>query len=1087
MLFVLTLLCTGLALYGQSTSGTITGVVTDQSKAVIPGAKVTITDIATGVSFSTQSSAEGFYTHARVPEGHYRLEVVKTGFKTLVLDDIQLNVDDVVRVDARLDVGSYSETVEVTSAPPLLQTETAEVKTELSTTQINELPVLGRNVANLQYLAPGAVNNGSTGIGENPQGAPDISVNGQPNGGRSMLLDGTDDNENVLGGNVIIPNQDSVGSVSVATSSWDAEYGRVGGAITQISTKSGTDKLHGTLFEFAQNRAFNAADPFSHINSPLVYNQFGGSFGGPIRKTKLYYFGDAELKRQRQSNTQIVNLPSSQMRGGDFSTFYGANGEVIPIFDPATGNPDGTGRTQFPGNVIPQNRLDPIAQKILALLPATPASNGNAYSNNYIASASTKFDPAQYTARVDDYLSDKTRMFARYIILRSNLSAPGVYGIAGGPSAGAGGVGGISTGNNQDLSANITHLFSSHLLFDARFGYSHYGITARQPDANTQLDDQVGLTGINNGSIDQGGLSIISIGGPGTLQMSGGATCNCPLDETMNYYQYVANLAWIAGSHTVKFGTDFRWYHNLRITNDAERGTFGFSPMNTGSYTVDSTGNLSGSGFASLLLDQVNNWSQAANMQKNIGNEYEWHVFNYAQDSWKLNPKLTVNYGVRYEIYTPPSTPKGAGSNFDPNSGMVEIAGVGSVSSRVNVTTRLLNLDPRFAAAYQARPGTVIRMGYARSYFPNVYNILISNNYPLIAAANYTPTLNYVTAFTLESPRPAAVFPTIPSSGTFMLPADQSITYNPTDRRNGHVDSFNLTLEQSVGQATTLSAAYVGSLGRNQYFNIPVNDPIPGPGQQLQNRPLYQKFGFTQNITNRTNEGHSNYHSLQVQANHRMSSGLTFLASLAWQKSIDYGTYDVQTNPYNIRGDKGVAGADRKLVFSLGHVYQIPIGRGQKYYSNMSLPLDLVFGGWQFSGITQLQSGPGFNIFDSSNATLNSNFNLRPDVIGNWHAAHPSRQQWYNPSGFTAPGLYREGTASRNLVRGPGFARADWSAAKHFKYEGYDLEFRTDAFNVLNRTNLNNPDNTFNSPTAGQISSTFDPMRVLQIGLHLQF
>ena len=1083
--------------FGQSTSGTLTGLITDQTGAAVPKATVTLIETGKGLKFVTLTSQDGYYTHARIPEGIYRLEIAKDGFKTSIQDHVQVNVNTTVRVDTALQVGSSTQSVEVSAMNPLLETERADVTTDISQTMTENLPTIGRNVAYLQTLAPGAVRQSSNvGLGENPQQSIQISSNGQPNGARNVMLDGTDDNENVLGGNVIIPTEDSVGSFSIATSSWDAEYGRAGGALTQISTKSGTDSIHGTLFEFLQNKDTNAANPFTQPNGapPFVFNQFGGSAGGPLRKGKLFYFGDYQGVRQRASGSAVASLPNSQMLTGDFSTYYGSGGAAagpIPIFDPLTGNPNGSGRTQFPGNIIPTNRLNPIAVKILALLPTAGSTNGTNYVNNYVGTASTRFDTNQYSARMDAFLTDKTRAFVRYIYFGSDLYAPGVYGqLAGGASLGVGGgVGGDSVGNNQDVAANYSHIFSPDLLFDARFGWSRYGVNNLQPDDHLNTDTQVGLSGINDGSLTQSGLSTININGPGSLSMGGGITCNCPLYQTMNYFQWAANVTRIVDRHTFKVGADVRRYHNLRVSDDQTRGTFVFSNANTGSFDVDSQGGISGSGLASMLLDQVNNWSQQANIQENIGNEFEYHLFGYGQDSWKVTPKLTVNYGVRYEIYTPPSTPRGAGSNFDPNTGLVEIAGIGQVSNRVNVTTNFLNFGPRLAAAYQVLPKTVIRLGYARSYFPDVFNILISGNYPLISTAQYVPLSTYQTTFTLESQRPAPVFPTIPASGEFPLPVNQSITYNPSHRPTGYTNSFNFTVEQAFGSSMSLSAGYVGTLGRDLYYNIPINDPVPGPGPSAENRPLYAKFGFTNDIGNRTNATHANYNSLQTQFNRRASRDLTIIASYAWSKTIDFGEYNVVANPYDINQDRAVADYDRGQIFTLAHVFEVPFGKGRRFGSDLPPLADTFLGGWQFSGISGVSSGLPFSVVDASKSTLNSDFTLRPDLVGNPHVAHQSAQEWFNPSAFATPGLYRQGTAPRNFLRGPDLYQTDWSVAKKFFWEGYNLEFRTDAFNAFNVKSLANPSNTFGAVGAGKITNILSStnMRKLQFGLHLRF
>lgn len=1082
------LLAASSAAFGQATSGTITGLVTDPSGAAVEGAKVTITEINKGVSFSTSSNETGYYTHARVPAGAYSLRVEKVGFKTFVRENIPLSVDSTVRVDIPMGLGQVTEEVVVEAAAPILKSERADVSTVIENRMIAQMPTLGRNIANLQLLAPGAYREpGQTGLAENPQGSVSISSNGQPNGARNMQLDGVDNNENVLGGNVVIPNQDSVREFKVTTASWDAEFGRAGGALTQIETKSGDNSLHGSAFEYLRNKVTNARNPFTEPNGPppFKWNQFGGTLGGPIRKNKTFFFGDYQGQRQRLGNTAFGTVPTALMRQGDFSQARDARGNLIPIFDPRTGDSNGVGRQAFADNIIPTDRISPVARNLLAMLPLP--TNPNAIENNFIATGSTRFDTNQASGRIDHYLGQNTRLFGRYIYFGSTLFSPPIYGVtAGGPSL-QGGVGGNSTGRNQNLSINFNHVFTPTLLFDFRYGYSHYRVQVLQADAGTDLATEVGIPGINKGDINTSGLSRINATGIGGFSMGGSAACNCPLDEIMNHHQWASNLTWVRGSHTIKFGADVRRYANLRITNAARRGTFNFDPGITGA------ANVAGSGFgtASLLLGLATNFSQQFNFQDNIGNESETHVFGYAQDSWKVTPKLTVNFGLRYEIYTPPATPTGAGSNLDINTGMVLIAGMADVSNRVNVKTKKNNFAPRLGVSYLLTDKTVIRAGIARSFFPNVFNILISGNYPLIGTQQILNQTIYAPALNIADQRPAFTFPAIPSSGQFPLPPGVNMTFNPFDRKIGYVDSWNFTVQHRLAPTLSIEAAYVGNVGRQLYWNVPLNRPIPGPGPLNPRRPLFQKFGWTQNITWRGNGGgNTNYHSLQLQAQKRASRDLTLIASYAWSKTLDYGTYDVVSDPQNWSIDHGVADRNRASVFTLGHVYELPFGPGKRFLRNISGVARHVAAGWSFSGLTVAQSGLPITPRMANTSSLNSDFALRPDLVGDPGLADPSRSLWFNPGAFATPGLYRQGTAGRNILRGPSLFQADLSLAKQFRLsEKVNLDFRADAINALNHTNLGQPTNTVDSPTAGQIFGITggSSMRQMQFGLRLSW
>ena len=421
---------------------------------------------------------------------------------------------------------------------------------------------------------------------------------------------------------------------------------------------------------------------------------------------------------------------------------------------------------------------------------------------------------------------------------------------------------------------------------------------------------------------------------------------------------------------------------------------------------------------------------------------------------------------------------------------MVLIAGVGDVSNRVNVRTKKTNFAPRLGLSYLLTDKTVIRAGVARSFFPNVFNILISGSYPLIGNQQILNQTIYSPALNIADQRPGFTFPTIPSSGTFPLPVGVDITFNPFDRRIGYVDSWNFFVQHQLAPTLSVEAGYVGNVGRQLYWNVPLNRAIPGPGPLNPRRPLFQKFGYTQNITWRGNSGSTNYHSLQLQARKRAGRDLTLIASYAWSKTIDFGTYDVVSDPQNWRNDRAVADRNRASVFSLGHVYELPFGPGKRLLPDARGIVRHIVAGWSFSGLTLLNSGLPITPRMANASTLNADFGLRPDQVGDPGLASPSRNLWFNPAAFAAPGLYRQGTAGRNILRGPSLIQADWSLAKLFHFtERTQLEFRADAINVLNRTNLGQPTNTIDSPSGGQIFGLIGgaSMRQMQFGLRLSW
>ncbi len=1069
--------------FGQAVSGTITGMIDDASGGRVPNAKVTLVEVGKGIQFTTETNELGYYTRALIPPGNYTISVEATGFKTAVRENVVLSVDSTVRLDLTLEVGQLVERVLVSDVPPLLKSERADVSTVVETRMIAELPTLNRNFAGLQLLIPGTMKDtGQTGIAENPQGSVSLSSNGQPNGARNMQLDGVDNNETVLGGNVVIPTMESIREFKLTTTGYDAEFGRAGGAVTQVETKSGDNEFHGSMFEFFRNDKTNARNSFTEFTGPppFKWNQFGGSLGGPIRRNKTFFFGDYQGAQQRLGNTRLVTVPTAEMRAGNLSQFRDSAGRAIPIYDPLSGNLDGSGRTPFEGNIIPAYRISQVAKNLMALLP--PPTFPGQVENNYVASGTTKFDTNQFSGRIDHYFGENTRLFGRYIFFDADIYAPPIYGPQGGGTAVQTGVGGYSKGRNQNFSLNLNHVFTPTVLMDWRYGYSRYRVNVRQPDFGTSLSDQVGIPNVNLGGIDTSGLARINVNGIGSFSMGGGAACNCPLDEVMNYHQWATNLSWIKGSHTTKLGADIRRFWNFRRSDGGRRGVFNFDPAVTGLPGLSP----SGIGMATFLQGAVSSYSRVWSMGRN--DEFETHMFFYAQDQWKITPKLTLNYGLRYEVYTPPAARPGMGSNLDLSTGYMLVSGLGGNSNSAGIQLDPNNIAPRLGITYLAGKKTVLRLGVGRSYFPNVYAITISGQiWPFFTTQSLTSPVTYGYLFNVSAGAPPYSFPTIPQDGKIKMPDGISTLTIPFDRQTSYIDSWNFTIQRELARNLSLELAYVGNVGHHLYYNNNVNQAYPGPGPLNPRRVYWNKFGWSQRIQNRANAGSSNFHSFQAKATQRMTRDLSFIASYTFSKTMDFGTYDAVTDGNNFRNDHGPADRDRTHILTLGHVYELPFGPEKRFASNVTGVAKQIIGGWKFAGITVLESGLPFSPYWSTTAPVNTDFQrLRPDLIGDPGVSDPTRDGWFSPKAFAVPTGYRMGTAGRNILRGPHYYTADWALFKDFRItERMQLQFRTEAYNTFNTTHLAIPVNTVDSPTASTITGTVDAMRQMQFGLRL--
>jgi len=1086
---------------GQATSGNIFGTVTDSSGAAVGNAKVTVTDVAKGIETSATTNESGNYTVTQLTPDTYTVTVSQTGFQKFVQQNVLLNVGQGTRVDAQLQVGQESQEITVSSAPPAIETDRAEVQTQLSAAQISSLPVLNRNFTNLALLTPGSViNTFQHAPSENPQQSTLVNTGGQEFAGTNYQLDGMNNNDTVLGITMVNPAIDSVGQFTASTSNYDAEY-QATGAVINVETKSGTNDLHGSAFDFLQNNIFQARDPFTQgLHAPgtpapnnrgipeLRWNQFGGSAGGPIKKDKLFFFGDYQGTRRRIGATESLRVPTAAERTGNLSDLG------VPIYDPSTGNPDGTGRKIFPGASL-VGRISPPAAAILNALPLPNIFSSDPAANNYSTSAVESYDSNQFDTRGDYYSSDKLRFFGRYSYLGTSINAPGPFGLYGGSAFPTLGFSGLSDSRNQNVAVGGTYTLSPTLLTDFRFGFSRYRVTVAAQDQTTQLANTVGIPGLNlPGRPDTNGLPDLTINGAGGVNI--GYNCNCPLHERETLLDYTDNWTKLAGNHTVKFGGTFEIAWNQRLPSDQHRaGSYQFND----SVTSSANNSTSGLGLASFELglpSSFNRFEQVSTTQEDRQNR----MFYFIQDTWRVTPKLTLNLGVRWDTWFPDfSLNAGQGGRYDVTTNIVYIPGAGGVSSSGNAQTQWHNISPRVGIAYAPNSKTVIRTGYGRGYslgtFGWTFNNLAADVYPSIVNQSIPSSSPYSAIFPLTTAPPPVVFPTIPSNGRLPLTNGVGVAYIPANQKLPYVDQWNFTVEREIAPELNVSVGYVGNIGRHLNGGFGLNTAVPGPGANANlRRPLYNAYGLTQGIFDKCNCTSSNYNSLQLQANKRFSSAYSLLANFAWQKALDFGEFGTPFNQYDARENYGPAGYDREFVFTLAHTLELPFGPGRKFLSGAHGVIAAVVANWAVRGVTSYNSGLPFTPTIGSQGFLNSpDETSPPQQIGNPIAGiSQNRNLWFNPAAYTTPAAYTFGSAGRDSLRGPNYFEADWSLSKNFKFrERYGLEFRWEVFNALNRTNLTLPNTQVDSSAGGLIQDIqlgpTSGMRNMQFGAHLTF
>jgi hypothetical protein len=1123
--------------FSQAVSGYILGTVTDRSGAAVPNARITVTDLDRGTVYTGTTSADGNYSVTHLLAGRYQVKISAPGFADFVTT-AEVLVDNSTRVDAALEVGKAKTELTVTAQTPLLKTDRADVSVTLTGNEVEKLPVLNRNLTELVLEMPGAAANPwQHASSENPQGGIQIDVNGQYFFTNGFLLDGTENMSSILGIAVINPNLDSLQEFKVTTSNYDAEFGNVSGALIQATTKSGTNQLHGSLFEFLRNNVLNSSNPFTGANPPLRWNQFGGSVGGPLRRDKLFGFFDYQGTRRRTGGSLITTVPTAAERAGDLSALLGSyicadgsaqaapcsnpllvpttEGTQVPaqagmVFDPTSGNPDGSGRRAFSsGGKLNQVPVAAPMARLLATLPAPNFGPPGAFFNNYVPSISEAFDTDQYDVRIDDNFSDKSHLFGRYTLADFNKQSPGAYGaIAGGPSAF--GFAGHSIVRNQSLSLGWTYTLTPTLITEARFGTYRYRVRVLPNGVGTTPAKDAGLPGLNLGTIETSGMPAFTINGDGGFAFGyslGVNQCNCPLNETENHFQWVNNWTKFAGNHTIKWGADVRRAQQQRIPSDDHRaGEMTFASSLTGDLSVDSiagpvSGATTGEGLGAYLLGLPSSFDRF------IGSPYypgirQTRLYLFGQDSWRITSKLTLNYGLRYENYRPQTAAKPGGMGmFDPTTGDILAAGIGQVPRNLGIQPYNAGFAPRLGVAYQLNERTVIRAGYGHSYNASGLGAVFGQNPdiqpPIVVPQSNTSPNPYTPAFPgslATTGPPLPVPPPVGPDGRYKLPDGIFIFYYvyPLDSFRIPLAQFwNLTLQREIRPNLTAEVAYVGNVGRHLYVNPNTNQAVPGPGDFDSRRPFFQKFGLEQGILEDCNCDNSSYHALQAKLQQRVSHGLDFLLTYTYSRAMTNtegsGVFD---NNYNWRNDHGPASFNRTHQLTLLNVWDLPFGKGRKWAANTGKWLDALIGGWSLDGVTTLASGIPFTPQVSSAPLLNADFNgVRPDIIGNPHVANPNRNEWFNPNAYVAPRQpFRDGQASRDSLWGPAFYVFDLALAKTFVIaEGKTLEFRWENFNAFNIDNLGLPANLVDVAGAGQITRTQTDMRQMQFGLHLRF
>jgi outer membrane receptor protein involved in Fe transport len=1087
--------------HAQAVYGSIFGTITDQSGAAVVGAKLTVTSVQKQIRFETTTNVAGNYSVTHLIPDQYDVRAEAPGFKVVESTAIPVYADQAARLDVQLQVGGTGEEMTVSAEDiPLMKTDRSDVATTFGEKEVKTLPLFNRNFTSLELLTPGSSQFGfQHASAENPQGGIQIMVNGQHFSGTSFQLDGTDNRDPILGIIVINPTLESVTETKITTQNYDAEFGQALAGVVTVQTKSGTNDFHGSAFEFRRTGWGQARNPFTQPpDLPLPatkWNQFGASIGGPLIKNRLFFFGDYQGTRRSSGGSARLNVPTALVHSScldpavalcDLSEY------PEQIFDAASGD-------QFAGNQIPRNRISSQAVNLLKLLPG-PNVSGAGISQNFITSGTGRFDDDDFNIRIDHNVSEKLNLFSRYSFADFRQYTPGAFGpIAGGPGLAPDGQADRSLARNQSIAAGIDYVLRPDLLVDFRFGFFRYHVNVLPNDIGTTPAKDAGIPGLNLGDTLTSGMPFVFVDGQADDQFSFGHSCNCPLLENEQQFQWVTNWTKTAGNHVFKWGADFRYAQNHRVAGDEPRSG---SLVFFNSRTQGPSGG--GLGLATFLLGDVSQFGRFASSVDDAG-ERQKRWFFYGQDTFRVTRKLVLNYGLRWDIYFPQSvTGKGAGGWVDLGTGLVNVAGYGNVNLQGNVKNDFTNFAPRLGIAYEVTPKTVVRMGYGRSFdigvFGSIFGHTATQNLPVLVAQQLNPSSNTGTVFALSEGPPAPPFIAVPASGQFLLPDQVSAFVLPRKLRLPTLDAWNLTVQHQITPTLSLAVGYVANKGTHVFpGDAPDYDPnqatIVGFGSLDTNerKPFFRKFGWTQQLSYFGDDASDNYNSLQVVADKRFTRGYHFLAHYTWSKALGYDSDYYAIDP---KLNYGVANTDRKHVFVLSNLIELPFGKGKKFLGGAGPIMNRIAGGWSLNGTTTWESGLPFSPEYSSCDADRDTGPCRPNLVGSVHVTG-SRDGYLTttngvplePNGtpgdtigpWQRPTVGTFGSAGRNSLRGPGFFQADVSVAKDLLLkENTFIQFRTDIFNLFNKVNLDNPLPCVDCPGGGTIISTAFRGTVLQ-------
>jgi hypothetical protein len=1150
---VVFLLISDASLRAQSFTGTVSGTVRDPSAAAVARATVTLVHESTNQQRRQTTTDAGTFMYPELLPGTYRLEVEATGFKKYLRSGIVVAVQEQVVIDPELQVGGTAEEIEVKAETPLLQPTTSSLGQVVDNRKIVELPLSGRNTLALIGLTSGTTPVGQFGgipARTNAYNQGFFSTSGSQVLTNETLIDGVPSNAALFNAPAYVPVVDSVQEFKVQTNTLPAEFGRTGGGVVNIVTKSGSNEPRGTAYEFFRNKDLSANNWFNNragVPRPLsTLNQFGGTLGGPVEiprayngRDRTFWFASYEGLREDRGLSQVFTVPTPLQLNGDFSRTFNSAGQLVLVYDPLTTRPDPNNpgkfiRDPFPGNKIPADRIDSVAAKIRALWAAPNAQGTVAGANNFVGNGTARNVQNQFSIRLDHQITAHHTISGRFAMSNVQRGAVDFFGNgAGWVNPGGGGVPLVF--NARNFSVDHVWMVSPTLLFNARYGFIRQFV-GKDP-ALTGLDlTTIGFPSSFNQQVFFHALPAFQ---PSGYRAIAPATQDL-IDRTDDTHAFQANLTKVLTRHTIKFGVDFRHIPTRELQPNAPQSAFNFDARFTGADPLN-TSATSGNSIASFLLGYPSSGSIDFNPLVLISSNY---FAGYLQDDFKVNGKLTLNLGLRYEIETGRNERDNRVSWFDPSApspvaaqvglpnlrGGLEFAGVGG-NPRRQKDTDFKNLGPRAGFAYSVNSRTIVRGGYGVFYLPMTGDDTGRNlgGEGFFAATSYVSSLDggLTPAGSLNNPFPNGLNQPPGSSQGLATLLGQDIITVFRDDRSAYAQEWNLDIQRELPGAFLFDVAYAGMKGTRLPIDIQLNQlpasalalgsqllqqvPNPfyglvtvGPLSQptIARAQLLRPFPQFGSINVRAvHQGTSSYHSLQVKVDRRFSHGFSVLGAYTWSKlltnvgsrlAINFANPGIQDSD-NLRAERAPGNVDVPHRVVISYNWELPFGSGRAWLGNSHGIAGWLARGWQINGITTIQSGPPLGLGTAVNQTNSLGGGSRPNTSGkSAQLSGPIEDRlnrYFDTSVFSQPAPFTFGNTARTLsdLRAPGSVNFDCSLLKNIPVHGRaTAQLRVEAFNLLNHPSFGAPGTTFGTSSFGVISSASDG-RVVQLGLKLLF